>query len=388
MAMDSGSIFESDLSDLEIPGFDDAGGTSIDGEEKIAAEAEPEAEAEAEVAEVEAEAETEAEDKPEEKPAPKTGEKVLKFKAGDKEVPLAETAVVSVKIDGKAELVPVKELLTNYSGKVAYDRKFTELSKQRDEVLAEAAKVERERTRHVGIISSMHKNVMEGKMFDAITNLLEMSGLDKKLDARAYTKTLREAMGAQVKQLEALSPEARQLRDAEEETGYLKSKSEREAKLREQEQADKAFQARVAKSVNDSGATFQEFVKSRDWLITELKKRKEDVSQVTPEYVANHLKEVRDFETAQKALQAVNPELVKDQELWDDTVKILRMNPEWTVKDLEEVIRAATKTKRAQAVSKTVRQAPVATASTPAAKKKPIDPRLDFSNFTEADFFR
>lgn len=65
------------------------------------------------------------EPKAEEKPPRKT----IKAKLADSELDLDEEALVPVKINGKDEMVPVKELLGNYSGKVAWDKRFTELSK-------------------------------------------------------------------------------------------------------------------------------------------------------------------------------------------------------------------------------------------------------------------
>jgi hypothetical protein len=60
--------------------------------------------------------------------------KLIKAKFQDKEYELDEESVVPVKIDGKEVEVPVKDLMSNYSGKVAYDKRFTELSKRDKEI--------------------------------------------------------------------------------------------------------------------------------------------------------------------------------------------------------------------------------------------------------------
>lgn len=56
--------------------------------------------------------------------------KLIKAKFQDKEIDLDEESIVPVKINGKEEMVQVKDLLANYSGKTAWDKKFTELSKK------------------------------------------------------------------------------------------------------------------------------------------------------------------------------------------------------------------------------------------------------------------
>ena len=67
----------------------------------------------------------------EEKQAQLEAKKLLKARAQDKEYEFEEDAVVSVKIDGKDVDVPIKDLLSNYSGKTAWDKRFSELDKER-----------------------------------------------------------------------------------------------------------------------------------------------------------------------------------------------------------------------------------------------------------------
>lgn len=57
--------------------------------------------------------------------------KVLKLKDGDKEIELPLDSKLTVSVDGKEEEVSVQELRDNYSGRVAWDKKFTELSTDR-----------------------------------------------------------------------------------------------------------------------------------------------------------------------------------------------------------------------------------------------------------------
>ena len=118
----SENIFDSDLSALDVPGFESA--------EAPAEVVEPATE------DVEVAAAPEAtEDVPEKAPAPEdvpdkdsilatpaakeaaaAAGKVLKFTVEGKEVPVPDTAVVPWKVDGKTEMVPVKDLLNNYAG--------------------------------------------------------------------------------------------------------------------------------------------------------------------------------------------------------------------------------------------------------------------------------
>jgi hypothetical protein len=72
---------------------------------------------------------------------PKPPRKTIKAKFQDNEYDLDEEAIVPVKINGKEELVPIKDILGNYSGKVAWDKKFSEVDQTRKAVAAQELKV-------------------------------------------------------------------------------------------------------------------------------------------------------------------------------------------------------------------------------------------------------
>jgi len=61
----------------------------------------------------------------------KTNGKKLKVKIGDEYYSLDASGEVTVKIDGKPEKVAIQELINNYSGKTAWDKKFTEIGNEK-----------------------------------------------------------------------------------------------------------------------------------------------------------------------------------------------------------------------------------------------------------------
>lgn len=320
---------------------------------------------------------------------PAKATKTFSFKVGDKDVPVEETATYIAKIDGKDQPVALKDLVQNYAGKIPWERKYQELSNERKKAASEVTTFEQTRQRHAQLITNMHKSAAEGKVFDAVSSMLEMTGLDKKIDAREYVRNLRGALMEQAKQLNSMDEHQRALYEANEERDYLKSRNERLTQLREQEQAQSAFQERVAKAVQDSGATLQEYVQTRDWLVQTLKAKNGDVNQVTPEFVTNHIRDVRDYQVARDALTAIDPELIKNEKLWDQAVYFKRQNPDWTQEDLTSVFREAAEQKRSKAVSQKVAKAPVATVASVGTKPKTA-PRIatkpsEFGAFTSED---
>ena len=83
------------------------------------------------------EAKKETKEKDDVKADPKKDEKprkTVKAKFNDTEIDLDEDALIPVTINGQEELWTLKELRNQQSGKVAYDKKFSELDRIRKEV--------------------------------------------------------------------------------------------------------------------------------------------------------------------------------------------------------------------------------------------------------------
>lgn len=313
--------------------------------------------------------------------------KVLAFKAGDKEFPVDETAVIEWKVDGKPTPVALKDLLQNFSGKVAWEKRFNEVAEQRKAVLEKATATEQRAERHQALVKNMYDSVMSGKVFDAAQAMIEMSGLSDKIDGKTYIQNLRSKLIEQAQALSQMTPEQRQVYEEQEKSAYLQSQYEQLRQQREQEQAQQAFQGRVAKAIEAAGTNTEEFAETRLWLKSAFEQQKRDLSELTPEFIANHIKEVRVYKTASEGLSAVNPELAKDEKHWNHAAQLLKNNPDWTAKEIEEIYREATTTKRAASVSQKVAKTPVRTAATVGASKKQArkDPREDYSNFSDTD---
>jgi hypothetical protein len=142
-----------------------------------------------------------------EKPAP-TEEQVrkkIKAKFADSELDLDEEALVPVKINGKEEMVPIKELLGNYSGKVAWDKRFTELSKSEKSQKMQEMKLRQAAEQVKGIMSEQDPDIRmwklsqiagvdpieyRNKFFNDNISMLEkwynMSDDERKADALSY----------------------------------------------------------------------------------------------------------------------------------------------------------------------------------------------------------
>lgn len=388
LSFEAGNLYDADLSDMDIPDYNDtpavAKPDSGENEPEPVAAAELDADPD-EPGEPAAKPEAEVKAAAEAAAAAKAVKKIG-FKAGDQSIELLEDAVTDWKVDGQPVKVPLKELLQNYSGKVAWEKRFQEVADARKQTAEQVLQFEQQKQRHSQLITDMHKAAQEGRTFDAISAMIQMTGA--KVDAREYVKNLRSALVEQAKQMAGLTPEQLQVQEAKEELEYLKSQGTRLQQQRAQEQAAQAFQARVATAINSVNSTIDEYVSTRDWLLKNGPAQlgnQWDPQQVTPEYVANQIRDVRDYRTVREALDTVDPSLAKNQTTWKQAVEMLRSNPDWTVDDVKEVYREALKQKRSQTLSNKVAKAPVATTATASTAKPRKAHREDWSVFDERD---
>lgn len=301
-------------------------------------------------------------------PAAPKGKQVA-FKVGDAEVPLDENAKFTWKVDGKQEDITLKDLISNYAGKIPVERRFAELDKVRQQDAKKVQEFESTRTRHSAAISAMHKNVSEGKIFEAIAGMLELSG--SKADPRNFVKTMRGELIKQAQAIAQMSPEQLAMHEKDEEFSYLKSQHDRLVQQREQETAQLALRERVSGAMQSVNATLEDYAGTKSFLEKAYKERNWDPATITPEAVAKQISDVRNLTEAKEVLLSVDPELVNNDKLWDEVTLLKQRYPSWTKKDLEDVVRAGISQKRSTAVSKKVTKSPVATVATAAAKAKP-----------------
>lgn len=163
--------------------------------------------------------------------------KSIKFKNGDADLEIPSDAKVSVKIAGKDELVDVQTLVNEYSGKTNWGRKYQELDTER-----KAFQTERQDLQS-GIDELFDLAVTQNKPMDAVQLLSDMLGGD---GVKTVTE-LRQKMYKAFEEEMKLTPEQREIRQAQEERDLLKAKIARQGAL----DAKKSEQTSLAKRVDD-----------------------------------------------------------------------------------------------------------------------------------------
>jgi hypothetical protein len=363
--------------DFDIPGFDNPPAQKTEetqdaaSAEEVATEAE---EAPAATAEEQKAAAVAAEQK-----------RMLKFLAGEKAVDLEEDAKVEWKIDGKPTPVTVRELLDNYAGKVAYEKRFQQVANDRKALDLDKRSFSTSQERQKQLVLDMYEKTKAGKTFEAVQSMIEMTGLQ--VDARQYVKALRDSLIEQARQMAEWSPEQREVFEHKEERDYLAAKYEKLNQLRQREEADRALQSRMTTVAEQNGIPYDEFAQTHEWLRQQVQAHGGDLSRVTPEYVVEYRRDLKAYETARDAIAAVSPELIRDnlvtdEKQWDRLAQLAKAHKDIDPQEFVELYRQSRKKQDAKDAGKKLEKAPVNTPAK-ASIRKPKDPDADAFDFTK-----
>lgn len=180
------------------------------------------------------------------------------------EVP--EDAQINVKINGKSEKVALKDLRDSYSGQVAYDKKFTELSEEKDTFKAERDSYQTEIEELSTEMSGIRELVMagqngEGHPLAGFNKLLDLMGIN----SVSYNKQMQERLAEENDIFNEMSDAEREAYWLQKENKYLVDKQESErskssAAVARKEQEAQITSLREAHNVseNDFNSAYQD----------------------------------------------------------------------------------------------------------------------------------
>lgn len=200
--------------------------------------------------------------------------KMIKAKFQDSEIDLDEEALVPVKINGKEEMVPVRDLMTNYSGKTAWDKKFSELDQTRKQTQGQQQKVQE--------ITNMIQQVYEEQDPELrIMKIAKLAGIDEMQFRQKFYQD-------NVQWLEkyyTMSDDERRAEDLAYEAKVHKHRADTlEKSIRDQEDY-KSLNGKVENLRASHNVTEREFVEKYDQLETLVKLGRISSQQVTPETI-------------------------------------------------------------------------------------------------------
>jgi len=274
--------------------------------------------------------EEKVEEKPEEEVESPKEEKSESTEEGEKKyLDHSGEELIQVKINGKMEEVKLSDLKANYSGKIAYDKKFSEFDKERKQFQAEKQQL-------MAPIQKFKQLIADGKAGDALLHILDTTGED----AYTFNNKLIRALTPIIQERLSMSPEQLEALDARSEVEHLRKKEQSLAERTRSEQTHKELVNRIEKLKETYSISEDDFQKAAENLKRRLdadgKYKKEEF---TPELVANFHLASKYSDRAFKAIDLVDKSLGEDQKLASELIDLMFTNPEISQDDLVDLIR-------------------------------------------------
>lgn len=272
------------------------------------------------------ESEDESEEK-EEKVSEKQDVPKIKFRQGDADVEIDPAATVQVKVNGKLEDVAVKDLMSEYSGRVDLKRKYSALDVERKQFQNEVKELD---TR----VNKLHElAVKEKNPRMAIGYLAEMLGADP----REVWKQLKTEIGEQLIAASKLSPEQQEALEAREEVEYYRRKAEDAQKSAKESQELETLKNRVTQTQEKFGMTPAQFKQNYDALVKEAATSGYSENDLTPEMVGEYFQLMQRNGKLKTMLDETFSGYENKVGLFAELKDVWAQNPSFSLDDIKDI---------------------------------------------------
>lgn len=228
--------------------------------------------------------------------------RLLKAKLGDQDLEIDEDSDFFVKVDGQEVPVKAKELFENYSGKVAWDKRFNEVERMRRTTRGENQRIDQVKTEIKGIFSEQDPNIRLFKM-------AQLSGMDPiQFRKQFFDDTIKD-----IETYYAMSDDERKARDLEFENRYYKHQADAAHKTLTDQQAMQDLDKKVKGLLQHNGIGTDAFVSRYEELLTIPQGQKQALEaqgkmykgKPVPEFIVETIQKDALWNEAESALESV-----------------------------------------------------------------------------------
>lgn len=243
----------------------------------------------------------------------------------------SEQELIEVKVDGEVQKVSLDELKNNYAGKVAWDKRFSEVDKERKAVTAERDQLQNDINavnEYVAELGNKMRNVgmMEG--------LYEIAALNN-IGPHVVKQALIEEILPEINRLAGMSQEQMQLEFSKQDLEYQKSMQQKERQNFEAQQAQRELQSRVESVLNANGIDMDEYKEAEKFLSA----RKDELGEITPELVGDYVVFAKAESRAENILTNFDSgKHSGNDEVLNGLIDVVTQNPELTDDDINEIL--------------------------------------------------
>lgn len=241
--------------------------------------------------------------------------------------------LIKVKISGEEKEVTLEELKSNYSGKVAYDKKFSELDKERKAFIRERDQI----NKYVNEFRNI--SAQKGEVA-AVSYLAEITGKAP----HEFMDNLIKSLMPEIERRYSLSDEQLKLEKQATNNKYNQERLELERKQLQQQEAEKALQAEIADVIASTKISNDEWEATVQELDAKLPKNQD----MTPQIVKEYIEFKRDLR-AEKHLGIFNGgQMANNAAVKAELVKVINDMPDLTDTEIQDLLTNAFKVKQTQ----------------------------------------
>ena len=238
-----------------------------------------------------------------------------------------EAELIELKVNGKTEKVSLDDLKQNYSGKVAYDKKFTEMDKERQSFQKEIASV----NEYVEELGETMRNV---SVLEGLYKIGELNNIG----AHSIKQALIKEIMPEINRLADMDESQADLEYQKADLDYKRDLQSKEAANFQEQQSQAELSQNISKVKDSLNIDDNEWSEAFDYLDTNLDKGE----QITPDLMAEYVQFNRAESRTESALNLYNDgEYLANEETFGQLHNVIMDNPDFTDEDIQGILNDA-----------------------------------------------
>jgi hypothetical protein len=293
-----------------------------------------------------------------------------KVKQGDQALDLRDDATVRMKINDKWEDVSFKDIRENYAGKVAWDKKFTEVDRKDKEVQKQA-----------NVLSNAMKTLVETSKTDpyaAFLQTIEYAGLDPQ---EVQVKFLAQVMDS-VDKFQKMSEGERKEYEKQLEIDKYKKKAESYESREKQQEELRRTQEELVTLQKEYDLKDEDISQAYEELVS-MKTKNEIKGEITPKLLADFANDKRLYKAIGEFLTEIDESLLDNDGAVEELASVYKANKGLSLEKLKEIAIEVYGSDKAKTLNRKIKKSMPTDTSKPQARKEAINPNVEAITFDQ-----